>query len=102
MLIFLALWLFIYLLICVILTQGHAYDFRERRREEEEREEEKHWCETETWIGPATQACALTGNPTLDFSIGRTAPNQQSHTSQEGFSVRFLLKQALYLTEIYK
>ena len=52
--------------------------FRAKGREGE-REGEKHW--------PATQACALTGNPTRDPSVHRPVLNPLSYTSQ-GFVVQ--------------
>ena len=61
----------------------YLFIFRER---EGEREEEKPQCvplvcpPLGTW--PATQACALTGNRTVDSLVHRLALNPLSHTSQ--------------------
>ena len=71
-----------------------SFDFRERGRKGE-REGEKQRCERETLIGcllytlqpgtkTTTQARALTGNQTSDFSVGRALPNQLSHTGWDG------------------
>ena len=70
----------------------YLFIFRERGREGE-REGEKHQCERQTSIScpshmpqpetdPATQARALTRNPTGSLSLRQTTPNQLSHTSQ--------------------
>ena len=60
--------------------------------EEREKERETSMCQRDinqlplarpllgTW--PATQACALTGNPTGDLLVHKPAPNPLSHTSQ--------------------
>ena len=59
------------------------------------REGEKHQCvvashapPTGTW--PATQACALTGNPTGDPLVCRPALSPLSHTSQDIIHTYFL------------
>ena len=42
-----------------------------------------------TW--PTTQACALTGNPTVDLLVHRPALNPLSHTSQGWFYVFYAM-----------
>ena len=49
-----------------------------------------------TW--PATQACALTGNPSGDPLVRRVALNPQSHTSQGTFIFRMFYILGLFLS----
>ena len=70
------------------------YFYREekggRKRETDMRETLIGCLSYAPWLGtePATQACALTGNPTCDPLLCRTTPNQLSHTTQ-GYIINF-------------
>ena len=82
---------FVLFFVCLCVFKIYLFIFRERGREGE-REGEKHQCVRDiNWlplrcpklgIWPATQACALTGNPTSDPLLCRPALNPLSHTSQ--------------------
>ena len=74
------------------------------RREGREKERERNinvWLPLthsllRTW--PATQACALTGNPSGDPLVRRVALNPQSHTSQGTFIFRMFYILGLFLS----
>ena len=68
-----------------IFKRFYLFIFRERGRKGERERNINVWLPLMhpllgTW--PATQACALTGNPTGDPLVGRLELNQLSHTSQ--------------------
>ena len=63
-------------------ARGSEIYFCLERGEGREKESEKHLVQPLLGTRPATQACALTGNPTSDPLLHSLALNPLSHTSQ--------------------
>ena len=75
-----------------IFSKDFIYLFLDRGREKERERNIHVWLpHTRPLLGtwPATQACALTGNPTGNLSVPRPALNPLSHASQ-GYRLAFL------------